>query len=201
MLDGLLRPLVDPLLNKAAVSLGKLGFSANLITGVGFIVGMLACFALTVKAYDLAAFFIILSRIFDLLDGVVARIKNQASDWGGYLDIVLDFIIYAAFPFFFALGQPSVALAAGFLLFFYMGTATTFLAFATAAAKRGIVTEQTGKKSFYHQSGIIGASETVLFMLVCCFYPDGFSAFAAVFGILCWITATQRFLQAQKLLK
>jgi phosphatidylglycerophosphate synthase len=200
MLDGLLRPIVDPLLNAAAETLARLGISANMLTFSGFIVGMLSCFLLTVKAYDVAAILLIISRAFDLMDGAVARIKKTTSDWGGYLDIVLDFIVYAAFPFCFALGQPSGSLAAGFLLFSYMGTAATFLAFAITAAKRGMTTDQTGEKSFFHQAGLIGATETVLFMLVCCFYPEGFSAFAAVFGILCWITATQRFFQAQKLL-
>ena len=42
--------------------------------------------------------FWLLNRITDGLDGTVARISNRQTDWGGYLDIMLDFIIYALIP-------------------------------------------------------------------------------------------------------
>lgn len=48
-----------------------------------------------------------LNRIGDGLDGTVARMAEQASSWGGYLDIVLDFVVYAALPIALVWGDPT----------------------------------------------------------------------------------------------
>jgi phosphatidylglycerophosphate synthase len=37
-------------------------------------------------------------RIFDGLDGTLARLTNQQSEFGGYLDILCDFTVYALVP-------------------------------------------------------------------------------------------------------
>lgn len=41
---------------------------------------------------------LILIRVLDGLDGVVARQKNKQTDFGGYLDIILDFTVYSIIP-------------------------------------------------------------------------------------------------------
>ena len=67
----------------------------------------------------------------------VAR-HSRLTDLGGFLDIVLDFIVYAGMVFAFAVADPGAnALPAAFLLFAFMGTGSSFLAFAIMAAKRG----------------------------------------------------------------
>jgi phosphatidylglycerophosphate synthase len=198
MLDTLLRPLIDPPLSRVAKSLSDQGFMANRITWIGFVLGLAGCVCAGFQAYIPAMVLILLSRGLDILDGAVARAGGRVTEWGAYLDITLDFVIYAAFPVFFILGQPEHALAAAFLLFSYIGTASTFLAFAIIAAKRGLTTTERGEKSFYHQGGIVGATETVLFIMVCCLYPEAFSAFAVIFGLLCGMTALQRFMHAKR---
>ena len=54
---------------------------------------------------------------------------------GGYLDIVLDFLFYAGVVFGFSLAQPEHGVYAAALLFAFMGTASSFLAFAIFAPK------------------------------------------------------------------
>src|SRR3546814_15757704 len=68
------------------------------------------------------------------------------SDLGGYLDIVLDFLFYSGVVFFFAVGRPAEALPAAFLIFSFVGTGASFLAFAALAAKHGITTSARGSK-------------------------------------------------------
>ena len=63
----------------------------------------------------------------DGLDGAVAR-HVGVTDLGGYLDIVLDFLIYSGIVFGFAVGRPDQALPAAFLIFSFVGTGTAFLA-------------------------------------------------------------------------
>ena len=49
----------------------------------------------------------VLSRIFDGLDGAYARLTNQTSDFGGYLDIIVDFTIYGLLPLGVTVANPS----------------------------------------------------------------------------------------------
>jgi phosphatidylglycerophosphate synthase len=48
---------------------------------------------------------IIISRIGDGLDGSVAR-ASARTDFGGYLDITLDFVFYGAIPLGFVMYDP-----------------------------------------------------------------------------------------------
>ncbi|MCB1835193.1 MAG: CDP-alcohol phosphatidyltransferase family protein, partial [Geminicoccaceae bacterium] len=73
------------------------------------------------------------------------------TDLGGFLDITLDFIFYSGFVFAFAVHDPQAnGLAAAFLVFSFIGTGSSFLAFAIMAARRGLATERRGKKSLYY---------------------------------------------------
>ena len=73
--------------------------------------------------------------------------SRGSTDLGGFLDIVLDFIVYAGMVFAFAVADPGAnALAAAFLLFAFMGTGSSFLAFAMMAAKRRLSTDLRGRE-------------------------------------------------------
>src|SRR5262245_33342796 len=103
----------------------------------------------------------------DGLDGAVARHRGP-TDLGGYLDVLLDFLFYAGVPFFFAIGRPDDALPAAFLVFSFVGTGSSFLAFAAVAARRGIATEARGRKSIYYLGGLTEGAETIVaFVAVC----------------------------------
>ena len=90
---------------------------------------------------------IIANRVCDGLDGAVARVSGT-SDLGAYLDITLDFLFYSAIPFAFAVADPNKALAACFLIFSFVGTGSSFLAFAIIAQKRGISPRYAEKRLF-----------------------------------------------------
>ena len=191
MLDSYLRPLIDPPLNVIARTLVKTGITANMLTAIGFSLSLCAFAALAFQAYAIAILFIVLSRLMDGLDGPVAR-QSQATDLGGYLDIVSDFIFYSGAVFFFAVGRPETALAAAFLIFSFMGTASSFLAYAIVAAKRGINHERQGKKSFFYAAGIAEGTESIFVLILICLIPSYFSWIACIFGGLCWMTTAGR---------
>ncbi len=52
--------------------------------------------------------FWILNRIFDGLDGSLARERGKASELGGFLDLLSDFIIYSLLPISIAYGQSKM---------------------------------------------------------------------------------------------
>ena len=197
MFDSRLRPLVDPISNHLGRWLVRFGISANMVTVSGGVIGLLAFHALCLGFYQLALAMILLNRIFDGLDGAVAR-QNGITDLGGYLDIVLDFIFYALIPLGFAIGDPNNALAAAVLIASFVGTGSSFLAFAIMAEKRGISTDIRGKKSLYYLGGLTEGFETILVLVVMCIWPIYFQWFAYIFAGLCWITTSTRIYWALK---
>ena len=140
------------------------------------------------------------NRFFDGLDGAVARI-TQHTDRGGYLDICLDFIFYAAFALSFAASDPeNNALPIAVLLCSFMGTAATFLAFAAIAAKRGLETESQGKKSFYYLEGLAEGAETIVAFVLMCLFPSYVPIIAYSFAALCIISTIARLINGAMVL-
>lgn len=191
MFDARLRPLIDPPLARAASWLARLGVTANEVTVAGFLVGISAVPFLAFQQYDAALVLILTNRLMDGLDGAVARL-NGVSDIGGYLDIVLDFIFYSAVIFGFLLGRPHDAVYGAFLIFSFIGTGSSFLAYSVFAAKRGISTQIRGRKSIYYLGGLTEGFETIVAFVLLCLFPDQFWLIALIFGIMCWITTTFR---------
>src|SRR5262245_9677483 len=145
MLDGTLRRMIDPMCDAAAAFVARTGLSANALTVAGFLFGAGAWAALAFALYPLALGLIAANRVLDGLDGAVAR-RLGPTDLGGYLDIVLDFFFYAGVPFFFAIGRPEFALPAAFLVFRFVGTGSSVLAFAAIGGRRGFSPEvRSGK--------------------------------------------------------
>ena len=191
MLDAHLRPYVDRCLNPVGAVLARAGVTANQISFVGFGLGMGAALAVALGSELAAVILIVANRVCDGLDGAVAR-ASDTSDLGAYLDITLDFLFYSAIPFAFAVADPDKALAACFLIFSFVGTGSSFLAFAVIAQKRGISTEMRGKKGFFYLGGLTEGSETIIFLLIVALRPDFFVPLAWAFAALCWITTVTR---------
>ena len=191
MFDAQLRPLIDRLLNPIGRGLVALGMTANQVTMIGAAFGLIAAGCVAAGLFYPALWFVIANRVIDGLDGAVAR-ASRSSDFGGYLDIVSDFIFYSAIPLAFAVARPETALAAAFLIFSFIGTATSFLGFAILAEKHQVTTQIRGKKAFYYLGGLTEGTETILLFLAMLVWPDYFSLLAIAFGILCWVTTGTR---------
>lgn len=191
MLDSRVRSLIDPVLDRLGALLARFGLDANVVTVGGFLLGVAGCVAIGFQHYWIALALLMLNRIADGLDGSIAR-RRGATDVGGYLDIVLDMIFYSGVPFAFAVSRAEFALPAAFLIYSFIGTGGSFLAYAAIAAKRGVTTDSLGKKSFYYAAGLIEGTETVVFFVLCCLWPDRFAVLAWTFGALCWVTTAAR---------
>jgi phosphatidylglycerophosphate synthase len=201
VLDARLRRLIDPPLDRLSAPLAAHGLSANAVTVAGFVIGLGAVAAIAGRLYFLGLGLLLLNRLFDGLDGAVAR-RRGLTDLGGFLDIVLDFLIYAAVPFAFAVADPAAnALAAAFLIFSFVGTGSSFLAFAIMAAKRGIGTDLRGRKSLYYLGGLTEGTETIVVFVLACLWPPLFPWIALVFGLLCWLTTATRITVAVQTLR
>lgn len=192
MLDRAAAALIKPLVNGAARVLVTWNVNANTLTILGFAAGLVAA-VLIISGYFLAAAAtILLSRMCDALDGAVAR-QTQVTDAGGFLDIALDFLFYAAIPLAFAVYDPlQNALPAAVLLAAFIGTMSSFLAFAVLAAKRNMTNLAYPDKSFYFLGGLTEATETLVFLLAMCLWPRQFALLAYLFSALCAVTTFSR---------
>ena len=191
MFDAQIRPLIDRSLNPVGRTLVAWGVTANHVTIIGVIFGLAAAVCVALQLFAIALWFILLSRVADGLDGAVAR-ASMATDFGGYLDIVCDFVFYSAIPFAFAVAHTENALASAFLIFSFVGTASSFLTFAILAEKYNISTEIRGKKAFYYLGGLTEGAETILLLLAMVTWPSYFIFMAFGFGLLCWVTTITR---------
>ena len=189
--------MVDRMLGPAGQWLADAGVSANLVTLGGFVCGIGAAGSVALGWNLPAVALLLLNRLLDGLDGAVARAAG-GTDLGGFLDITMDFIIYSAIPFAFALRDPANSTAAAFLIFSFVGTGSSFLAYAVIAQKRGISTESRGKKSFFHLGGLTEGTETIIFLVIVTTLPALFIPLAWMFGALCWVTSSSRIAEAYR---
>ncbi|MCK5312563.1 MAG: CDP-alcohol phosphatidyltransferase family protein [Desulfobacteraceae bacterium] len=135
MLDTIAIKILNKPLDLIAGILKKTGINKDVITLAGFVIGLFAMVMIALNYYTIALFFITINRIFDGIDGALARL-TKPTDSGGFLDITLDFIFYSGIVFAFALADPrSNAIYACLLLFSFMGTGASFLAFSVMAEK------------------------------------------------------------------
>ncbi len=201
MFDARATALLRPAIEAVARRLHNIGLHADQLTLAGFCVGIFAAYLITLSAYSMAILAIIFSRLLDALDGAVAR-QSSPTDAGGFLDISLDFLFYASIPLAFAwVNPPQNALPASVLLAAFMGTASSFLAFATLAAKRGLHSHVYPHKSLYFLGGLTEATETLICFTAMCLAPAYFPELAYGFAVLCAITITTRIASGYHLLK
>ncbi len=201
MFDRYLHPRIKPQLNRLAERLDKPAISADGLTLVGFGIGVLALPFLALSWYGAALAAIVLNRLFDGLDGALAR-RRGLSDAGGFLDIALDFLFYALVPFGFILADPGQnALAGAWLLFAFIGTGSSFLAFAAVAQKHQLDNPGYAHKSFYYLGGLTEGTETILLFVLSCLFPGAFVWLAGIFGALCWMTTFTRIWSGYQTLK
>lgn len=110
-----------------------------------------------------------------------------------FLIFLSIFFLRALVPFGFILAAPQQnALAGGWLLFAFIGTGSSFLAFAALAAKHQIDNPGYAHKSFYYLGGLTEGTETILLFVLGCLFPAWFAWFAWIFGALCWMTTFTR---------
>ncbi len=197
MLDRWTRPLIEPLLTPLAQGALKLKLTPNTATLIGLLTGLGCLPALAFRNYPLALGLLLLNRLLDGLDGIMAR-QQQSTAYGAYLDIVCDMIVYGGFVYGFALAQPENAPWAAGLLFAFMGTSSSFLAFNALKPEEQKATDGRG---LVFVSGLAEGTETLLFFIAMARWPYLFPLFAIALTLLCHITTLGRLIFLRKTLK
>jgi phosphatidylglycerophosphate synthase len=201
MFDRQAQGLITPFLNRCARWLSARGVGADALSLTGFALGMVGAGFITAGLYGWALIPLGASRLCDGLDGAVAR-QTRPTDRGAFLDIALDFLFYASVPLAFAIANPAQhALPAAVLLAAFIGTGSTFLAFAVLAERRQLSSAAYPRKGLYYLGGLTEAGETLAFFAAMCLWPAAFPVLAYAFAALCALTITTRLLAGWTLLK
>jgi phosphatidylglycerophosphate synthase len=169
------------------------------ISLIGLIVALLAAWSAYRQIYPAAFALWIFNRVLDGLDGLIARLHNKQSDFGGYVDILTDYIAYAALPIGLVAGSPSSErfLALAFMLAsFYVNTAS-WMYLAAILEKRAAHSPET-QTTIVMPAGLIGGFETIIAYFVFLLFPAHITILFSIFSALVFVTIFQRFIWAQK---
>jgi phosphatidylglycerophosphate synthase len=181
-----------PLIERAAREVRERGFTADQVTLTGFGLGLFSALCVALGYHLFAILPLLAGRACDGVDGAVAR-ADGATDRGAFLDIGLDFIFYGSIPLAFAVSNPANnALAAATLLAAFVGTGSSFLAYAIIAEKRGLKSTAYPTKSIYYLGGLTEGTETIACFVAMCLWPQHFAAIAYFYAALCALTTVMR---------
>ncbi len=194
MLDRYLLPLLAAPHRVVARDFARMGWTANGVTLAGAAVGLAAAPMIAFGYFGAGLALFLFNRFLDGVDGAMARAAGP-TDRGAFLDIVCDFFVYATFPLGFAFANQAVnALPAAVLLASFIGTASTLLAYASIAAKRGTTNAAYPSKGIYYLGGLTEGFETILVFTAMCLAPQWFAALAYGFAFACLVTTLMRFI-------
>jgi len=99
------------------------------------------------------------------------------------------------------LANPAAhALPAAVLLAAFIGTGSSFLAFAVLAHKRGIASRDYPNKGLYYLGGLTEATETLICFGLMCLWPAHFAWWAYGFAVLCALTTATRIVGGARVL-
>jgi phosphatidylglycerophosphate synthase len=196
MFDSQLRAVKQKILSPLAKNVSV---SPTYLTGVGFAVGLSAVSLAWQGLYLPALIAWSLNRLLDGLDGEVARINGKQSDWGGYLDILADFVIYALLPIALTISNPSPSgwFALAFMLACFYVNAASWMYLSALLEKRQVNQHLT---SITMPKGLIEGTETIVFYCLFIIFPDFMSVLFSLMALLVIITIFQRISWSESIL-
>ncbi len=203
MFDQFFRSLKDRLLGPVARALGP-RLRPNAITWLAFAAGLLCAGAVLNGHLGVALGLWLLNRLFDGLDGTHARVHARVTHFGAYLDIVLDFIVYASIPIAFVVAarQYELALAGVFLLAaFYVNAASWMYLSALLEARREGAAARHETTSATMPDGIIAGTETIVLYVLFFLLPAHQATLFTLMAALVMANVAVRMLWASRHLR
>lgn len=182
--------------DRLAGGLAALGLSPNTWTLLSLVPALLGLVALAMHqlAYGLVLF--ALSAFIDIVDGTVARVTNQATDRGAFIDGVVDryveVMLYLGLLFYLGRGEfLGIPNEAWFMVLLFGAMMTSFV--RAYADHRGIVTDPAELK---RMGGLLERLERLMLlyagMFLGLFNTEWLMAVVAITAVLANATALQR---------
>ena len=200
MLDLRLRPAKERLLEPVAARLAR-RVGPNALTAASLAVTLAGAGLAAAGWWIPAAIAWLTGRLADGLDGPVARIRGEASDLGGYLDMVADTIGYAAVPLGVAFGVDTrttwIAVAVLLATFFVNTISWSYLAAileknGTGAAASGEMTTIT------MPAAAVEGTETIVAFTMFLLLPQWAAGLFTAMAVLVALNVIQRIRWAKR---
>jgi phosphatidylglycerophosphate synthase len=207
VVDRRLRALKRAVLHPAAATLAPrlTRRGAVPITALALGVGVAAAVAAAAGAYRVALVGWLANRVLDGLDGEVARRLGRADDRGGYVDLLADYLVYAALPIGAAVGatapwsplgpdpSPWTWPAVAVLLAAYYVNLGSYALLAALMEKRGRGARARGEAtSLVMPAGLVEGFETIVLVALMLAFPSLLAGWFALAAALVAATAAQR---------
>lgn len=194
MLDLVLRPIKERLFAPVARAVGS-RVSPLAVTLAGLVVGLGAAVLVARAAYVAGLVCWLANRLLDGLDGTLARSQGASSDFGGYVDIVVDFVVYATIPIAFVLAVPTVATslaALSLLACFYVNAASWMYLAAILERRDAGARSRDELTTITMPEGLVGGTETVLLYTTFFLWPERVAPLFLLVAALVLATVCQR---------
>ncbi len=194
MLDTHARKYVSPFIESGANFFIKLKLSANDVTTLALILGIISSIFLYFDKNVLAVAILWISGYLDAVDGAIARKTSTSSSFGTVLDITFDRVVEIGIIIVIGLKFVDTRLNLIVLLASILLSMVIFLTV-------GAVSEKNGVKSFYYQAGMAERSEGFIMFSLIMLSQNYVNIIINIFSIIILITAFQRIYEAKKILK
>jgi len=193
MLDTHGRKYVQPIIRYFAHGFIKMGVSANEVTVIALIFGLCVPFFIYMGYPLVGVTFLWVSGLLDAVDGTIARLKGS-NLFGALMDITFDRIVEIGIMLVLAIRYPENNFLFLLLTSSILISMTIFLTVGTLSAK-------ISEKSFYYQAGLAERTEGFLFFSGMILFPQYLKFIIIIFILIIIVTASQRIIEAKKILK
>lgn len=199
MFDHRVRRLLDAPLTSAARALDRHGVTADQVTLAGLFFGLGSAAAAAGAWWWPALLMWWASRVCDGLDGPLARLRRarmpeDTTQAGGFLDITADFVVYGSTVVGVAWGVTSTTgqgwLPFAFVLLAYYVNGSAFLAFSSIAERTGRQLHDGRSLSFL--GGLAEGTETIVVHSVWLLMPAQAGFIASIWAVVVGVGATHR---------
>ncbi len=199
MLDEELRRGAKPFYRPAATALARRGVTGNFLTGTSLGVGVL-CLGTIAFGFNLFGLILwLLNRLLDGLDGEVARLRGETSEFGTFVDIAADFFMYGGFLVALAVQHPDARLALVVLFLAYYLNGSIFLVLSGTLQRLGV--ERLTERGLHFRRSLTEGFETIVVGVLFLVFPGHVSLIAWVFAAMVFASSAQRVWDGWRMLK
>ncbi len=182
-----LRRIFKGILDPTGAFLNRIGLTPNAITLLGLAGTTVGAYILSQGNMALGGIVLLISVLVDALDGTMARLRGEPSDFGGFVDSVSDryaeFITFGGLLYFFLTQND------------YPGVAATFLATAGSVLVSYVKARAEGL-GFTAKVGLLTRVERYIVLIPLLIFDQPFIAVVLI-AVLGNFTALQRILHVR----
>jgi phosphatidylglycerophosphate synthase len=179
--------------------LHRLGVTPNALSWSGLLLALVATALVARGALVSGVVVWLVSRLADGYDGMLARYADATSLFGGYLDLTMDMLAYAAMACAFAYAMPGDRMLWLLVLSGYILAITTTLALSSLAERAD--RQLGGNRSIQFTPGIAEAGETTIVYVAVALVPAYSRSILLVWVLLLFATMVQRTMAARRILR